>query len=532
MDQPYDYIIVGAGSAGCVLANKLSENPAHRVLLIESGPADRSVLIHMPRGIARLLAPGDPHLWIYPVATGGNRPPGAWLQGKTLGGSSSVNGMVYIRGRPADYDGWEALGCEGWGWDAMRRCFLALEDHELGESEERGVGGPLKITVQPRINALSEAILDAAAQTGTPRVADVNDAPQGGAGYQTRNIWHGRRQSAATAFLRPALRRPNLSVLTDTDVIKVAFEGRRATGVVVRGAGGERLIAARGEVILAAGAVGSPKLLQLSGVGEAGLLQRLGIPLVADSPGVGRNLQEHYNIQIKFRPARGSLNAQFSGLPLLLNTAAYVLAGRGPMTHAAHEICAFVKTRPDLPLPDAQLGIGLYSMARASKGRTLESTPGFYIGGYPLNPTSRGELRIASADPKTPPYINANYLETEADRAASIAMVRHIRKIASAPALKPFILSEAEPGPAAQSDADILQAYYEIGTPGFHGCGTCRMGGDAASVVDTRLRVRGAENLRVVDASIFPTLISGNTNGPTMAVALRASGLILDAGRA
>ena len=527
LSETFDYIVAGAGSAGCVLANKLSENPKTTVLLIESGPKDFSPLIDLPRGIGRLLAPGNPHVWTYEASPGGNRSPAVWLKGRTLGGSSSINGMVYVRGHPADYDGWRAQGCDGWGWDDMRACFVELEDHELGASPVRGAGGPLKVTVHPGGSPICEAMLDAAAEAGTPRVADVNDAPDGGFGYQPRNIWRGKRQSAAKAYLRPALGRSNLKVVTDTDVLKVTVVDHRAVGVRVRDAGGERDVAARREVILAAGSLASPKLLQLSGVGDAALLNRLGVPVAVDAPAVGQNLQEHCYLQVKFGVTQGSLNAQFAGLPLLANMLRYLLFGSGPMTHAAHELCGFVKTRPGLSRPDAQLGVGLYSMGMTEKGLGLDAKPGVTIGGYVMNPKSRGEFRITSADPDAAPYINANFLDAREDQEASIAMVRYIRKIAAQPALKDFVLGELAPGPAVESDEDILQLFYDQGATAYHASGACRMGADPASVVDTRLRVRGVEGLRVVDTSIFPTLVSGNTNAPAMATALRASKFIL-----
>lgn len=526
MNEAYDFIIVGGGSAGCMLANRLSRNPSHKVLLLESGAPDSSFMIDMPRGVGRLLAPGGAYVATYEASKGegfGNEP---WVKGKTLGGSSSVNGMIYSRGHPADFDEWERMGCSGWGWQEIGACYAAIEDHQLGAADNRGAGGPLQITLHSPANALCEAILEAAEDAGTPRVDDINQSHDGGFGYQPRNIGRGKRQSAARAFLDPVRKRPNLTIRTGAEVRRILFEGKRAVGVHVRHEGRDGDILGK-EIILSAGAIESPKLLQLSGIGDAALLSKLGIPVIVDSPDVGRNMQEHLYLQVQYRVTSGSVNSKLRGLPLATQVLRYMLFGTGVMTDGAHELSGFVKTRPESDRPDAHLGVGLYSMAFTDKGFAIDPEPGITFGGYQMRPESRGEILITSSDPDVPPQINANYLSTETDRIYSISMLRYIRKIINQEPLHPFIVREMNPGPDIVSDEDIIRIFMEQGGRGYHVSCTCRMGADDRSVVDPQLRVRGVECLRVVDTSIFPLLTSGNTNAPVMAAALRASQIIL-----
>ena len=524
--ERFDYVIVGAGSSGCVLASELSRDPACSVLLLESGPPDTSPLIHMPRGIGKLLDATNPHVWSYQASKGPGRDSEEWLKGRTLGGSSSVNGMVYMRGLPSEYDDWEAAGCTGWGWSDIGRCYKAMEDHELGAAEWRGSGGPLKISMHPRDNPLYEAILTASEQAGLPRVADVNAAPQGGMGYQPRTISDGRRWSAAKAFLDPARSRPNLQIRTGVHAQRVVFEGTQAVGVEIRDASGVSVVRAAREVILSAGGLHTPMLLQTSGVGPGDLLQGLGIPVVAHVAGVGQHLLEHRCILMQVRIREGSLNREYQGWRLGKNLLRYVAAHSGPITCAAHELCALLKTRPDLPRPDAELGIGLYSVNVKNGKVVLDDQPGMTWVGYVTQPTSEGSVNITSRDPQAPLAIDANYLHTARDKRHSADLIRAMRRILAQPALQPHVVDEIAPGKAYTSDDELVEAYSKFGSTAYHVAGTCRMGADAGSVLDPQLRVRGVQGLRVMDTSVMPTLISGNTNGPAMAMAMRASEII------
>ena len=530
MDSEFDYIIVGAGSAGCVMANRLSADSNVSVLLIESGPSDQSALIKMPRGIGKILEPGNSRVWDYQALPATGKPSELWLKGRTLGGSSSVNGMVYMRGAPADYDGWAAAGCEGWGWEHIQRQYLALENHILGPTAWRGENGPMGITVHPKGNELLAAILGAAADIGTPQVDDINsmDAVQrGGLGYQTRNIWRGQRCSAADAFLRPVLSRKNLRVLTDSTVSKIEFKAKRATAVQLSGRKGTSRFLARREIILCAGAIETPKLLQLSGVGAGSLLQSLGISVVHNAPNVGQNLREHRYLAMQYRVNKGSLNGAFQGLGLVGSLFQYLFNKSGPMSHAAHEAGGVIKTLPGLDRPDAQIGISLHSLVGDGQRVSLEKAPGVTLGGYFMRPESQGEIHIQSPDYRQSPLINANYLSSETDRRHAISLLRWVRRCVAQAPLQPFIVDETKPGKQYDSDGDIIQAFMSLGQTAFHVAGTCRMGGDEDSVVDPQLRVRGVEGLRIVDTSIMPTLVSGNTNAPMMAMAMRAAEIMI-----
>jgi choline dehydrogenase len=523
MSESFDYIIVGAGSAGCVLANRLSADPSVSVLLIDAGSNGKNPFITMPRGYALLGRPGNSSVKWYKAGRGGNRKPEPWFKGSTIGGSSAVNGMVYVKGAPMDYDGWQENGCPGWGWAEMQACYSELENNDLGLGEGRGNSGPLKISVHPRRSALHEALIEAGVQAGLARVDDVN-APgavrDGCIGYVQRTIHKGYRQSSATAFLKPASGRKNLTVVSGTSARKIIFDGTRAHGLIVRDAAGDKIIKANREIILSAGALESPKLLQLSGVGPADLLKAIDIPVIINAPGVGANLREHRYMSFTIRVNRGSDNRFLRWPWLALSAARYLLFGTGPLSYSVHELVALAKTRPDLPHSDAQIGFTLYSSVLTTKGQVAEKVPGIGIGCIVARPESQGSFKIKSPDPDVPPLIDASYFSHDSDKTAGIALIRWVRDYIKQPALAHWMPREVFPL-GGDSDEEILETYIDKGMSTFHVSGTCRMGSDAGAVVDSELRVKGATGLRVCDTSIFPTLITGNTNGAAMATAVR-----------
>lgn len=528
----FDYVIVGAGSAGCVLANRLSASGRHSVLLLEAGPKDTNIWIHVPLGYGKLFKDRRVN-WMYQTEPEPGLDGRQVFQprGKVLGGSSSINGLLYVRGQHEDYDRWRQRGNVGWGHDDVLPYFKKAENQSRGADAYHGTGGSLTVSDWRHDDPLSEAFVKAAVETGIPFNPDFNGAAQEGAGFFQTTTRRGRRASSAFSYLRPARRRGNLRVETAALAQRLIFEGRRARAVAYSQNGVVRRARARREILLSSGAYNSPQLLQLSGIGPADLLQRHGIEVVLDAPGVGNDLQDHLQVRLMMRCAqRVTLNDVLNN-PLrgMLAGLQYAVFRKGPLTIAAGTSGAFFKTSPRLATPDIQIHFIPFSTDKM--GEKLHPFPGFTASVCQLRPESRGSLRIRSADPTVAPEIRINYLATETDRTANIEGIRMLRKILAASALKPFVVEEVDPGAAVQSDEEILAFCRQRGSTVYHPTSTCRMGTDPLAVVDARLRVRGIEGLRVVDASIMPDLMSGNTNAPVIMIAEKASDMILqDAG--
>ena len=523
----FDYVIIGAGTAGCVLANRLSADPAVSVLLLEAGGQDDWIWIHIPVGY--LYCIGNPRTdWCYRTEAdaGLNGRSILYARGRVLGGCSSINAMIYMRGQKQDYDGWaRATRDPGWSWNSVLPVFRASEDHHAGATESHGAGGEWRVEKQRLSWTILEAWRDAAAQAGIRKVDDYNRGDNEGSGFFEVNQKRGVRWSAAKAFLRPALKRPNLKVVTGAEVKRLRIDGKRAVGVEFRQGGEIEFVSTRIETVLAAGAIGSPQILQCSGIGPADLLAKHGIPVVHASPGVGENLQDHLQLRTAFKVKGVRTLNEWAGSPLgkVQMALEYFFFRTGPLTMAPSQLGAFTKSDPQRDSANLQYHVQPLSLDKF--GDPLHAFPAFTSSVCNLRPVSRGYVRIQSADPREAPLINPRYLSAEEDRTVALQAMRLTRRIAAQPALARYSPEEFLPGIQHDSDEALAQAAGDIGTTIFHPVGTCKMGmaDEPAAVVDSRLRLIGVEGVRVVDASVMPTITSGNTNSPTVMIAERGA---------
>jgi len=529
-DDAYDFIIIGAGSAGCVLANRLSANARYRVALLEAGPRDNSLWVHLPIGYGKTMWDAKMNWRFYtePEPNMDGRQI-YWPRGRVLGGSSAINGLIVIRGQPHDYDHWRDLGNPGWGWEDVLPYFIKLENNsELGRDQLHGTAGPLRVTSIPRRHELIEAFIGAAAACGVPRTADFNGLNQEGAGYYQVTTHNGWRVSAADAYLRHAKRRKNLAILTGAHVARVVIDSRRATAVVCRIGAQMREFRARRGVVLAAGAVQSPQLLMLSGIGPANHLRAHGVSVVIDRPAVGRHLQDHLQVRLIYRCTK----------PITTNDALRSIWGRagmaiewllrrsGPLAIGINQGGLFTRVLPESQTPDIQFHVATLSADMA--GGKVHDFSGFTLSVCQLRPESTGSITLASPDPFAAPKIQANYLATEADRRCTTAAIAFARRLAATAPLSDYVAAEMVPGPDCVGEANLLAFARKQGATIFHPTGTCRMGSDEDAVVDPRLRLRGIDRLWVADCSIMPRLVSGNTNIPAIMIGEKASDMILE----
>jgi len=508
-----DYIVIGAGTAGCVLANRLSASGRHNVLLLEAGPRDRSIWIHIPIGYGKTMFHPVYNWGFYTdpePAMNGRRI--YWPRGRGLGGSSSINGLIYVRGQPEDYDRWAALGNRGWGWNDVLPYF---ERSQTAISEI------------PAKHELVDAFIRGAGELGIPASDDFNNGRQEGVGYYRLFTKKGFRSSSATAYLRPAEKRANLRIETDAHVTRILFHGNRAIGVKYRQHGVEKEARAAREVILSAGALQSPQLLQVSGVGPGALLQSFAIPVVRDVPGVGENLQDHLQLRVIYKCTKPiTTNDDLASLWRRMKIGAqWVFARSGPLAIGINQGALFTKVLPESTTPDVQFHFATLSADLA--GAKPHPWPGFTMSVCQLRPESRGKVLIRSTDAYEAPSMQPNYLSADLDRRCAIAAIRLARAIAATQSMKPYVADEYRPGPEARTDDELLEFARNFGATIFHPSGTCKMGNDAMAVVDDHLRVRGIEGLRVVDCSIMPALVSGNTHAPVVMIAEKASDLIV-----
>jgi choline dehydrogenase len=523
----YDYIIIGAGSAGCVLGHRLSENPQNKVLLLEAGPKDSSMWISIPVGFTKLLN-SERYNWNFATEPEDNVQ-GRSIpipRGKTLGGSSSINGMLYVRGNPLDYDTWAQFGNRGWSYESVLPYFRKSEHFQPGGDETRGRGGPLNVADMIERAELLDAFIDAAAAEGYPRNADYNNGKQEGFGYYQVTQKNGRRWSTARAFLDPSRGRPNLRVETEAHATRILLEGKRAVGVEYRQHGQTHQARCGGEVILAAGAVKSPHVLELSGIGQAELLQSFGIEVKHDLRGVGENYRDHFAPRMNWRVKLPvTLNEQTRGLALVKEIIKYYTQQRGVLTFTAGIVYGFVRTRPELAEPDVQYHFAHASYATAQT-RILDRQPGMTLTVYQCRPESKGSIHVKSSDPLAAPAIRPNFLSEELDRQTVVAGMKIGRRIIDNAVMDKYRAFEMNPGDKVQTDQEWLDFARMNGQTTYHVTGTCKMGSDPMAVVDDELRVRGIAGLRVIDASIMPTLVSGNTNAAVIMIAEKGADMI------
>jgi choline dehydrogenase len=536
MGNVFDYVVVGAGSAGCAVAARLSESGRYRVLLLEAGKRDRTPWVHIPLGIHRLYA-NPAFNWMLesePIPQLNNRT-SYQPRGKVLGGTSAINSMVYTRGSPADYDGWRQLGCEGWDWESVLPYFKRAEDQQRGGDTYHGVGGPLKVSDQNPQGPLAEALVEAFVQAGTPRNDDFNGLTQEGVGLYQTTTYKNVRWSSARAYLHSARKRENLVVSPNSHALKIVVDSGRAVAVEYLTSGGsQRRADVRREVIVSCGAYGSPQLLQLSGIGPGSLLQKMGIPVILDLPDVGENLQDHFNTYCAYRCTKPvTLNELYGSLPRqVLAALQYAIMRSGPLAGNGVFAGAFVRSDPRLERPDLQINVmGWTALERNSHGIRPHPFPGFSLSPVHLRPEGRGSVHIKSPNPTVQPQIHFDFLATEYDMQAMIAGMRFVRNVAQQLALRPYVAEEILPGLHVQSDDELAKDIRQRGVSNLHPVGTCRMGQIGRSVVDSRLRVHGIKGIRVADTSIMPLIVAGNTSAPAIMIGEKAADMMLQDAR-